>query len=131
MFVMPQDKRVADKARLTAPGSLAESVGKPGERAHRPSRTADTNDLSASLRSNGRVLGVGRVLNLSEGGMLLESDSDLAVGEITGFELAGSGFRYVGFAAVARRAEGAIGLRFVVWKGPADSSLGALVAARL
>ncbi len=76
-------------------------------------------------------MGVSRVLNLCEAGMLLESSSDLAVGEISGFELAGPGFRYVGFAAVAHRSDGVIGLRFLTWEGPVDHSIRALVAARL
>ncbi len=62
---------------------------------------AHTRDLSASLRSSGRCLGVGSVLNLCESGMLVELSSDLEVGEIGGFELVGPRFRCVGFAAVA------------------------------
>jgi hypothetical protein len=141
MFLMPQDKRVTGSACLDVSGSSAElagnlcpdwvsllvPVGKLAEFARRPSRTADTNDLSASLRSNGRCLGVGRVLNLCEGGMLVESGCDLGVGEISGFELAGVDFRYFGFAAVAHRAAGAIGLRFVTWEGPVEHSLRALM----
>ena len=64
-------------------------VGDFGECAHRPPRTTHTNDLSASLRSGGRFLGVGSVLNLCEGGMLVELGSDLEVAEIVGFELVG------------------------------------------
>lgn len=63
--------------------------------------------------------------------MLVESRSDLEVGELSGFELSGPGFRYVGFAAVAHRSEGALGLRFVAWEGPVDHAIRALVAARL
>ncbi len=97
----------------------------------RPARTTDTDGLSASLRSNGRSMGVGRVLNLCEDGMLVETSGDLEVGELSGFELAGPGFRYVGFAAVAHGSDGALGLRFVTWEGPVDGALCALVAARL
>ncbi|MGO9789318.1 MAG: hypothetical protein ACLP8S_07295 [Solirubrobacteraceae bacterium] len=129
---MPQDKRVTDKApRLKVPGSSAAPVGKLAELARRPSRTTDTNDLSASLRSSGRSLGVGSVLNLCEGGMLVAISSDLEVAEIVSFELAGPRFRSVGLAAVAHREDQAIGLRFETWEGPVDRSICDLVAARL
>ncbi len=128
---MPQDKRAAGNAHLNVPGSSAEPASPLAALSCRPLRSIDTNDLTASLRSNGRCLGAGRVVNLCEGGMLLESSSDLGVGEISGFELAGPDFRYVGFAAVEHRAAGAIGLRFLTWEGPVDHSIRALVAARL
>ncbi len=145
MFLMSQDKRVTGSACLNVPESSVElagklcpdwvsllvPVGKRDEFARRQSRSTDTDDLSASLRSSGRRLGVGRVLNLCEGGMLVEISCDLEAGEVSGFELAGPDFRYVGFAVVAHRAAGAIGLRFVTWEGPVDRSLRALVAARL
>lgn len=76
-------------------------------------------------------MGVGSVLDLGEGGMLVELSSDLEVGEIVGFELAGPRFRSVGLAAVAHRGEKAIGLRFDTWEGSVDCSICALVAARL
>ena len=59
--------------------------------------------MSASLRSDGRCGGIGRVLNLCDGGMLLEISSDLELAETVGFELVGPGFRYAGRAAVAHR----------------------------
>ncbi len=129
---MPQDKRVAGKAaRLNATGSSAVPVGKLAEFARRPPRTTDTKDLSASLRSSGRFLGVGSVRDLGEGGMLVQISSDLEVGEIVGFELAGPRFRSVGLAAVAHRADETLGLRFDTWEGPVDRSICDLVAARL
>ncbi|MGO9956593.1 MAG: hypothetical protein ACLP50_11515 [Solirubrobacteraceae bacterium] len=106
-------------------------VGDFGECAHRPPRTTHTNDLSASLRSGGRFLGVGSVLNLCEGGMLVELGSDLEVAEIVGFELVGPRFRCVGVAAVAHRGDEAVGLCFDTWEGPVDRSIRELVAARL
>ncbi len=130
-FLMPQDKRVTDEARLNGPGTSAAPVGKLTGLAHRLSRTTDTNDLSASLRSSGRSLGVGSVLNLGEGGMLIEISSDLVVGEIVGFELAGPRFRSDGLPAVAHREDEAIGLRFETWEGSVDRSICDLVAARL
>ncbi len=145
MFLIPEDKRLSGTACLHVPESSAElagnlrpdwvsllvPVGKFAERARRPSRTTDTNDLTASLRFDSRRVCVGRVLNLCEDGMLVEGSSDLEVGEIAGFDFAGPGFRYVGFAAVAHRTAGSIGLRFVTWTGPVDRSIRALVAARL
>ncbi len=142
---MPQDKRVAGKASLNASGKLrraarrslprlgfgARAGGEFAELARRPPRTTDTKDLSASLRSSGRSLGVGSVLDLGAGGMLVELSSDLEVGEIVGFELVGPRFRSVGLAAVAHREEKAIGLRFDTWEGSVDRSICALVAERL
>jgi hypothetical protein len=128
---MPQAKRVSDNARLSVPGSSAEPVGKLAELARRASRTTDTKDLSASLRSSGRSLGVGSVLNLCEGGMLVEISSNLEVAEIVAFELAGPRFGSVGLATVAHREHEAIGLRFETWEGPVDRSICDLVAARL
>lgn len=97
----------------------------------RPPRTTDTKDLSASLRSNGRCWIDGRVLNLSEGGMLVSSSMGSEVAETAHFELSGSDFRYGGVAEVAHRTGGAIGLRFLSWEGPAGSCVRALVDARL
>lgn len=142
---MPEDERVAGEARVNVPGSSLEPVGEGfrdrgslpvavGERAEiarRPARSTDTRDLSASVRSNRRCGDVGRVLNLCEGGMLLGSRSDLDVAETVGFELVGPGFRYAGLAAVAHRHDGAIGLRFLRWDGPAERPVRVLVAARL
>ncbi len=145
MCLMPEDKRLSGTACLHVPESSAElagnlrpdwvsllvPVGKFAERARRPSRTTETNDLTASLRFDRRLVCVGRVLNLCEGGMLVEGSSDLDVGEIAGFDLTGPGLRYVGFAAVAHRTAASIGLRFVTWEGPVNRSIRALVAARL
>jgi hypothetical protein len=142
---MPEDECVAGEARVKVPGSPAEPVGD-GFRdrgsllvavgefaglARRPARSTDTRDLSASLRSDRRCGDVGRVVNLCEGGMLVESSSDRDVGETVGFELVGPGFRYAGLAAVAHRRDGAIGLRFLRWDGPVERPVGVLVAARL
>jgi hypothetical protein len=59
----------------------------------RQPRSTQTKDLSATLRSAGHTRVIGRVLNLSEGGMLF-AGSDLDVGETTSFELEGPGFRF-------------------------------------
>lgn len=93
-------------------------------------RTTQTQDLSATLRSAWHAPFVGRVLNLSAGGMLLAT-SDLEVGETSHFELAGPGFQFVGLAAVVHRTGQATGLRFLNWEGPAYRPLCVLIAARL
>jgi hypothetical protein len=143
---MPQDKRVAGKDHLPVPGGSPEPVGDlcPEGRllllpvgevagfARRPARSADTEDLSVSLRLEGRWCGGGRVLNLCAGGLLLESSSELDVAQTVGFELCGPNFRYVGVAAVAHREVGSVGLRFVTWEGDrVEGAVRALVAARL
>ena len=110
-------------------GSLLMPIGELDEFVRRPLRSTDTKDLSARLRSDGRPGGAGRVLNLGEGGMLVESPSDLQVGETVGLELRGPDFRSAGHGAV--RADGSIGLRFVTWDSPIERPLHALVAARL
>ena len=92
-------------------------------------RITDTQDLVAGLQSIGRPLKAGRVLNLSQGGMLV-TGTTLPVGEITGFELAGPGFRCAGTAKVAHTTDGATGLQFICWRGEADRSVRALVVRR-
>jgi PilZ domain len=87
-------------------------------------------DLSARLRPAGRSCVNGRVLNLSEGGMLVDT-SDLDLGGTTHFELAGPDFRFAGVAKVAHRTDEATGLRFLRWQGPANRPLHALISARL
>ena len=92
-------------------------------------RITDTQDLIAGLQAIGRPLKAGRVLNLSEGGMLV-TGTTLGVGDVTGFELAGPGFRYAGVANVAHTTDGATGLQFICWRGQADRSVRALVTRR-
>jgi hypothetical protein len=79
-------------------------------------RTNDTHDLLAHVRPTGRPLQVGRVLNLSEGGMLI-ADGELNVGDTTNFELEGPGFHYAGVAEVAHLTTEGTGLRFLSWQG--------------
>jgi len=93
------------------------------------SRITDTRDLLASLRAIGRPRTVGRVINLSEGGMLV-AGGVLKTGEVTGFELHGPGFRYSGVASVAHCTDGATGLKFLCWQGQADRAMRALIATR-
>ncbi len=113
-------------------GSQPVPVAELAEFARRPARSTDTEDLSVSLRSEGRCCGVGRVLDLWEGGMLVESNTNLELAQTVGFELAGPNFSYAGLAAVAHREHGLIGLRVVSWEGGSvGRSVRALVAARL
>jgi hypothetical protein len=86
-------------------------------------------DLSATLRPTGRSCATGRVLNLSEGGMLVAT-GDVDVGGTTDFELVGPDFRFAGLAKVTHRTNVATGLRFLRWHGPADRPLHALIATR-
>ena len=92
-------------------------------------RITDTQDLLASLRAIGHPRTLRRVLNLSQGGMLV-AGTTLSVGEVTGFELAGSGFRHTGVANVAHTTASATGLHFLCWQGQADMPLRALVEDR-
>jgi hypothetical protein len=99
--------------------------------ARRVPRIVDTTDLSVSLRSGGRRWMDGRVLNLSEGGMLIAGSRDLDVAGTANFELVGPGFCYDGVVEIVHRAAGAVGLRFLSWAGATDRSVRALVSARL
>jgi PilZ domain len=93
-------------------------------------RITQTEDLSATLRPAGRTCVVGRVLNLSIGGMLVAS-SVLELDETARFELAGSDFSFAGVAQVAHRSDQATGLHFVSWQGPANRPVRTLVTSRL
>ncbi|MGO9955428.1 MAG: hypothetical protein ACLP50_05520 [Solirubrobacteraceae bacterium] len=93
-------------------------------------RITDTRDLLASLRPVDRPSRVGRVLNLCQSGMLV-SGNELTIGDVSGFELAGPGFRYAGVARVTHHTGGATGLRVLDWQGPAERPIKALVQQRL
>lgn len=93
-------------------------------------RTTQTEDLSATVWSARRSCVVGRVLNLSEEGMLVVS-SGFEVDETAGLEFVGPDFRFAGVAKVAHRNDRAVGLHFVSWQGPAHRPISALIAARL
>ena len=93
-------------------------------------RTTDTQDLSARLLSAGCHFAARRVLNLSEGGMLV-AGGELDVGEMARFELIGPELRSVGVAQVAHRSPATTGLRFVQVDGLAGRELRQLVTARV
>jgi hypothetical protein len=92
----------------------------------RHQRIKDTQDLSARLPSTGNT----RVLNLSEGGMLIAA-SELEVGEVASFEFAGPDFRSAVLCEVAHRTEEATGLRFIRWDAPARHEIRNLIGARI
>jgi hypothetical protein len=92
-------------------------------------RISDTTDLLAKLGPVRRSPQDGRVLNLSEGGMLV-AGSPLRVGEVTGFELSGPNFHYAGVAEVAHLTNDTTGLRFLSWQGQADRPVRSLIDER-
>jgi hypothetical protein len=92
-------------------------------------RISDTRDLLAKLGSIGRSPQDGRVLNLSEGGMLV-AGSELKVGEVTGFVLSGPNFHYAGVAEVAHLTNATTGLRFLSWQGQANRPVRSLIDER-
>ena len=96
----------------------------------RSPRTTDTQDLTARLLSAGCHFAARRVLNLSEGGMLV-AGGELDVGDTARFELIGPEVRSVGVAQVAHRSPAATGLRFVQVDALAGRELRHLVDGRI
>ncbi len=92
-------------------------------------RISDTEDLLAQMACAGRPFAA-RVMDLSEGGMLVEGNG-LAVGERIPFELAGPDLRSGGTAEVAHCAGGSAGLRFVQMDGSGKREICDLVATRV
>jgi hypothetical protein len=97
--------------------------------ARRHARISETRDLLAKLRPSGHPAHRGRVLNLSEGGMLVVGGR-LKVGQKTGFELSGPNFHYAGVAEVAHLTNGTTGLRFLSWQGHADRPIRSMIEHR-
>jgi len=96
----------------------------------RSPRTTDTQDLTARLLSAGCHFAARRVLNLSEGGMLV-AGGELDVGEMARFELIGPELRSVGVAQVAHRSPATTGLRFVQVDALAGRELRHMVDGRV
>ncbi len=96
----------------------------------RAPRITDTRDLIASLRPFHQAARPTRVLDLSEGGMLV-TGAELEVGDATAFELKGPDFHYAGTATVVHHTNGTTGLHFLAWQGQADRSIRALITTRL
>lgn len=93
-------------------------------------RISDTADMLVSLRTTGISREFRRVLNLSQGGMLVDG-SGLAIDDVARFEFHGRGFRYAGVAKVAHSTGTSVGLRFLSWQGPVEGLLRTLIAGRV
>jgi hypothetical protein len=97
--------------------------------ARRHPRITDVQDFRASFGSGRGSRGVDRVLNLSEGGMLVADDT-LKVGQSTGFELSGPSFHYVGVAEVMHLTNETTGLRFLSWQTRDNRPIRSLIEQR-
>lgn len=97
--------------------------------ARRHPRIADPQDFQAKLGPSDSFPAVGRVLNLSEGGMLVANDK-LTVGHETAFELTGPSFHYAGVAEVVHLTNETAGLRFLSWQGHDNRPVRSLIANR-
>jgi hypothetical protein len=82
------------------------------------------------LREAGGKPNLGRVLDISYGGMLVDG-SRLAVGQRAAFELHGPDFRFAGVAEVAHVTNHTTGLRFLCWQGQAHRQVNGLIDTRL
>jgi hypothetical protein len=97
--------------------------------ARRHQRITDVHDVAARFGSGPDSRGVDRVLNLSEGGMLV-ADGSLDVGERTGFELSGPNFHYAGVAEVVHLTSETTGLRFLSWQNHDDRPIRSMIEQR-
>ena len=83
--------------------------------ARRHPRLTNVRDFRARFGSAGGSRSVDRLINLSEGGMLVTDDT-LDVGQTTEFELSGPSFHYAGVAKVVHLTNETTGLRFLSWQ---------------
>jgi PilZ domain len=97
--------------------------------ARRHPRITDPPDFQAKLEPSDHLSGVDRVLNLSEGGMLI-ANNKLTVGHETAFELTGPSFHYAGVAEVVHLTNETTGLRFLSWQGHDNRPVRSLIANR-
>jgi PilZ domain len=97
--------------------------------ARRHPRITDVRDVRARFGSGGGSRGVDRVLNLSEGGMLVADDT-LNVGQSTAFELSGPDFHYAGVAEVMHLTNETAGLRFLSWQARDNRPIRSLIEQR-
>ena len=97
--------------------------------ARRHPRITDVHDLRAKFGSGGGARGVDRVLNLSEGGMLV-ADHSLEIGQTTGFELSGPSFHYAGVAEVVHLTSETAGLRFLSWQSHDNRPIRSVIEQR-
>ena len=93
-------------------------------------RTTDTQDVSIRLRSAAGRPSTRRVLNLSEGGMLI-AGGRLEVGSTMSFELAAGDLHAAGVARVEHCTSDTTGLRFVEWEPSADRRIQELIIGRI
>ena len=99
------------------------------ENARRFPRITDVPDVRARFGAAHDSPSGGRVLNLSEGGMLV-ADRSLDVGEKTGFELSGRDFHYAGVAEVVHLTSETTGLRFLSWHDHDNRPIRSLIEQR-
>ena len=97
--------------------------------ARRHPRITDVQDVQARFGSGRESQGADRVLNLSEGGMLVSGGS-LEVGQTTGFELSGPSFHYAGVAEVVHLTTETTGLRFLSWQSHDNRPIRSLIEQR-
>ena len=97
--------------------------------ARRYPRVTAVQDVRARFGSGREARGVDRVLNMSEGGMLV-ADQFLTVGEKTGFELSGPDFHYAGVAEVVHLTSETAGLRFLSWQSHDNRPIRSLIEQR-
>ena len=97
--------------------------------ARRHPRITDVRDVRARFGSGGGSRGVDRVLNLSEGGMLV-ADDILSVGQSTEFQLSGPSFHYAGVAEVMHLTNETTGLRFLSWRTRDNRPIRSLIEER-
>ncbi len=95
-------------------------------------RTTDTQDLLIRLHPTGRRRRQTRtrVLNLSEGGMLI-AGGELQVGSVTDFELAAGDLHAAGVAEVEHCEAGTTGLRFLRWDASGAREIHKLITERI
>lgn len=99
------------------------------DNARRHARITNVQDFRAKFGSGRDSRNVERVLNLSEGGMLV-NDSSLDVGQKTGFELSGPSFHYAGVAEVVHLTSETTGLRFLSWQSHDNRPIRSLIQQR-
>ena len=99
------------------------------DNARRHPRITEVRDFRARFGSGRKSRAVDRVLNLSEGGMLV-ADKSLGVGETTGFELTGPDFHYAGVAEVVHLTSDTTGLRFLSWQSHDNRPIRSLIEQR-
>jgi PilZ domain len=92
-------------------------------------RITEVQDIRATFGSGGDSRGVDRVLNLSEGGMLVADDT-LNVGQSTAFQLSGPSFHYAGVAEVMHLTNETTGLRFLSWQTRDNRPIRSLIEQR-